>query len=254
MNRFQHLQEKLRQAISWYGPARAIATAGSVVVVCVGAWWLLRAPAPPLENSLPLVGQSTTTAVLLAGVSPSSSTPLVALSEGVFVAGPVTVHVVGAVRKAGVYTLQPGARVIDAVTAAGGVVPNADTAAINMALAVNDADQIYIPLRGERAARTTVAPTRRRPASSGSPSTTRAPQEQTTTTSSGGPEASVGMVNINTATATQLEELPSVGPSTAKAIVSYRTKNGPFGKAEDLMKVPGIGEGKLAAMKPFVAL
>lgn len=257
MNRFQHLQEKLRQALSWYGPARAIATAGSVAVVCVGAWWLLRAPAPPLENSLPYPsGQATTTAVMSAGVlsSPSSSMPLVAVAEGVFIAGPVTVHVVGAVRKAGVYTLQPGARVIDAVTAAGGVVQNADTAAINMALAVNDADQIYIPLRGERSPRTTVAPTRRRPASSGSPSTTQPPQIQTTAPPLGGAEASAGMVNINTATATQLEELPSVGPSTAKAIVSYRTKNGPFGKAEDLMKVPGIGEGKLAAMKPFVVL
>jgi competence protein ComEA len=51
-----------------------------------------------------------------------------------------------------------------------------------------------------------------------------------------------------------LEALPSVGPSTAQAIISFRTKNGPFGKAEDLLKVPGIGDGKLAAMKPFVAL
>jgi competence protein ComEA len=253
MDHFRTLQEKLRQAISWYGPARAFATAGSVVVVCVGAWWLLRAPAPPLENSLPLVGQSSTASSLAASslIVPSS---LVAVSEGVFITGPVKVHVVGAVRKAGVYTLQPGARVIDAVTAAGGVVPNADTAAINMALAVHDADQIYIPLRGERAPRTTVAATRRQPASSGSPSTTRALQTSTTAHSPEVAQAATGMVNINTATALQLEELPSVGPSTAKAIVSYRTKNGPFGKAEDLMKVPGIGEGKLAAMKPFVAL
>jgi competence protein ComEA len=72
----------------------------------------------------------------------------------------------------------------------------------------------------------------------------------------GATESSVksALVNINTATALELEALPSVGPSTAKAIVSFRTKNGPFGKAEDLLKVPGIGDGKLAAMKPFVAL
>ena len=248
MGNMRLLQEKLRQAISWYGPARAFATAGSVVVVCVGAWWLLRAPAPPLENSLPRVGQSS-----IASSSMASSS-LATISEGVFLAGPVTVHVVGAVRKAGVYTLQPGARVVDAVTAAGGVVANADTAAINMALAVHDAEQIYIPLRGERSPRTTVSVTRRRPASSGSPSTTRAPQTSTTVSSPEVAQTATGIVNINTATASQLEELPSVGPSTAKAIVSYRTKNGPFGKAEDLMKVPGIGEGKLAAMKPFIAL
>ena len=244
MKYLKRLEEKCSHFIKWYGPARAFATAGSVAVVCVGAWWLLRAPAPPLENSLPLVS--------IASASDSSSSSVVGAIPSTTLVGvrEVIVHVAGSVMKPGVYRLKPNARVIDAVNAAGGVTPNADTAAVNLALPLLDAEQVYIPARSSQKPHTTVAVRRKPPTAVGSPSSTSAAGTVGATPTT----IKSAFININTATALELEALPSVGPSTAKAIVSFRTKNGPFSKAEDLLKVPGIGDGKLAAMKPFVAL
>ena len=249
MKYLKRLEEKCSHFLKWYGPARAFATAGSVAVVCVGAWWLLRAPAPPLENSIPLVS--------IASASDSSSSSVVGAIPSTTLAGvghvgarEVVVHVAGAVNTPGVYRLKSTARVIDAVNAAGGVTASADTAAVNLALPLLDAEQVYIPTRSSKKPHTTVAVQRKLPTTPSAPSSTVA------AVIVGATESSVksALVNINTATALELEALPSVGPSTAKAIVSFRLKNGPFGKAEDLLKVPGIGDGKLAAMKPFVAL
>lgn len=244
MKYLKRLEEKCSHFLKWYGPARAFATAGSVAVVCVGAWWLLRAPAPPLENSIPLVS--------VASASDSSSSSVVGAIPSTTLVGvrEVVVHVAGAVNAPGVYRLKPTARVIDAVNAAGGVTASADTAAVNLALPLLDAEQVYIPTRSSKKPHTTVAVQRKLPTTPSSPSSTVAAAIVGATESS----VKSALVNINTATALELEALPSVGPSTAKAIVSFRTKNGPFGKAEDLLKVPGIGDGKLAAMKPFVAL
>ena len=244
MKYLKRLEEKCSHFLKWYGPARAFATAGSVAVVCVGAWWLLRAPAPPLENSIPLVS--------IASASDSSSSSVVGAIPSTTLVGvrEVVVHVAGAVNTPGVYRLKPTARVIDAVNAAGGVTVSADTAAVNLALPLLDAEQVYIPTRSSKKPHTTVAVQRKLPTTPSSPSSTVAAAIVGATESS----VKSALVNINTATALELEALPSVGPSTAKAIVSFRAKNGPFGKAEDLLKVPGIGDGKLAAMKPFVAL
>jgi competence protein ComEA len=238
------LEEKCSHFLQWYGPARAFATAGSVAVVCVGAWWLLRAPAPPLENSIPLVS--------IASGSDSSSSSVVGALPSTTLVGvrEVVVHVAGAVNTPGVYRLKPTARVIDAVNAAGGVTASADTAAVNLALPLLDAEQVYIPTRSSKKPHTTVAVQRKLPTTPSAPSSTVAAAIVGATESS----VKSALININTATALELEALPSVGPSTAQAIISFRTKNGPFGKAEDLLKVPGIGDGKLAAMKPFVAL
>ncbi|MEI8322698.1 MAG: helix-hairpin-helix domain-containing protein [Actinomycetes bacterium] len=249
MKYLKRLEEKCSQFIRWYGPARAFATAGSVAVVCVGAWWLLRAPEPPLENSLPLaIVSSASSSTLTTVVGEEPNTSLVEMNSAG--AREVVVHVAGAVNKPGVYRLRPDARVIDAVNAAGGVTASADTAAVNLALPLLDAEQVYIPIRSSLRPHTTIAVQRKPSAAVGSPSSTAAaPTVGVTETS-----VKSALININTASALELEALPSVGPSTAKAIVAFRTKNGPFGKAEDLLKVPGIGDGKLAAMKPFVAL
>lgn len=244
MKYLKRLEEKCSHFLKWYGPARAFATAGSVAVVCVGAWWLLRAPAPPLENSIPLVS--------IASTSDSSSSSVVGAIPNTTLVGvrEVVVHVAGAVNTPGVYRLKPTARVIDAVNAAGGVTASADTAAVNLALPLLDAEQVYIPTRSSKKPHTTVAVQRKLPTTPSAPSSTVAAAIVGATESS----VKSALININTATALELEALPSVGPSTAQAIISFRTKNGPFGKAEDLLKVPGIGDGKLAAMKPFVAL
>jgi len=141
MKYLKRLEEKCSHFLKWYGPARAFATAGSVAVVCVGAWWLLRAPAPPLENSIPLVS--------IASASDSSSSSVVGAIPNTTLAGvghvgarEVVVHVAGVVNTPGVYRLKPTARVIDAVNAAGGVTASADTAAVNLALPLLDAEQV----------------------------------------------------------------------------------------------------------------
>lgn len=251
---FDRFRARASSALDWYGPARALATAGSIVVVCIGAWWLLRAPAPPLENSLPFAGS----------VSDSASPPLVAGSPATFPTssiglGEITVHVVGAVVSPGVYTIASASRVTDAVEAAGGPAPEADLSMVNLALPLTDSDQVFIPSKGAQRSRTTTPASHVRRTN---PTVATVPQaiaaaSTVPVVATGGPSAGSGnggVVNINTADAVALETLPGVGPATAKAILAHRAANGPFGRPEDLLEVKGIGDGKFAAMKPFIAV
>lgn len=148
---------------------------------------------------------------------------------------PISVHVAGAVRAPGVYAFPPGARVADAIAAAGGARADADPNAINLARPLTDGERIYVPRKGE-------TPPPDPSAAGGGPVGGGA----------GGPGG--GKVNINTATASQLEELPGIGPSLAQRIVDYRDKHGPFRTPRDLMKVQGIGEKKFAALEEYVTV
>ena len=151
----------------------------------------------------------------------------------------VTVYVAGAVNNPGVTTVPDGSRVIDAITACGGVTADADQNNINMAELLRDGQQITVP---EKIA---------------IPTTDRY-DEQTTPVadkkSSPSPSAakSTRTININTATESELDELPGVGPATAKKIVEYRQNNGRFETPEDIKKVRGIGDGKFAKMKDMI--
>ncbi|MFM8867049.1 MAG: helix-hairpin-helix domain-containing protein [Ilumatobacteraceae bacterium] len=140
----------------------------------------------------------------------------------------ITVHVAGEVQHPGVYTLPSGSRVIDAVEAAGGVTGKAHTDAINLAAPLVDAVQVVVPRKGARV--------------------TRPPNQ------SSSPAAVAGstLVNVNSASASELDDLPGVGPATAKAIVDTRAAKGPFAAAEDLLDVPGIGPAKLAQIRPLI--
>lgn len=146
------------------------------------------------------------------------------------VAASVFVHIDGAVVIPGVYELT-GAhpRVNDAVMAAGGLAGDADTTALNLAAALSDGEKIHVPRQGEAVA---------------SGQTSSGPASR----SDGGASLS-GVININTATAEELDSLPGIGPSTAAAIVEDRERNGPFASPEDLMRVSGIGEGKFSKLK-----
>lgn len=246
------LRSRLAAAIDWYGPARAFATAGSVLVVCIGAWWLLRAPSPPLENSLPFAGASSTSAQVTATLyAPSIGLPLDVRD--------ITVHVVGAVVAPGVYTIASTSRVVDAVDAAGGPSSSADLSSLNMALPLADADQVFVPSRGSSADRPAPPTTKPRRTN---PTVATVAQAIAAATTTGAPSTGVasngsspnGIVNINTADAGTLESLPGVGPATAKAIIAHRSENGPFGQPEDLLRVKGIGDGKFAAMRQFVSV
>jgi competence protein ComEA len=134
------------------------------------------------------------------------------------------VDVAGAVRRPGVYTLEPGARVLDAVRRAGGARRGANVAAINLAARLVDGQQIVVPAR-------------------------------VATPAAGGGAAAVAPpapVSLGSATLEQLETLDGVGPATAQRIVTYRTQHGGFRSVDDLTSVPGIGPKKLAAIKPHV--
>lgn len=139
---------------------------------------------------------------------------------------PVTlvVHVDGMVGMPGVYELTEGARVSDAVTAAGGLAGGADTSSLNLAAPLADGEKVYVPAEGEEA-----------------------------TTSSEG-VSSGGLVNLNNASVEQLDELPGVGEATARAIIEDREANGPFTTPEDLMRVSGIGEKKFAKLEGMICV
>lgn len=154
--------------------------------------------------------------------------------------GQIVVDVDGAVAHPGLYKLPPDSRVQAALAAAGGLSPQADAHRINRAAKLHDGQKLYVLSQGES--------TPPQAASSG-----QGCEGQACTSTEGGvagsdPEGQ-GLVNINTANATQLTQLPGVGPAIAQKIIDYRTANGPFTSVDDLTKVPGIGAAKLAQIK-----
>lgn len=154
--------------------------------------------------------------------------------------GGLLVHVVGEVAEPGLVTVPDGARVADALEAAGGTTRKADLTAVNLARAVVDGEQLYVPSPGEQVPGA-VAPGAGEAASG------------TGGSGAGGPGASGGStaatVDINTADAATLETLPGIGPSIAQAIVEWRAANGQFASVDELEDVPGIGPATLAEIR-----
>ncbi|WP_435092473.1 helix-hairpin-helix domain-containing protein [Clavibacter michiganensis] len=144
---------------------------------------------------------------------------------------PIYVHVVGAVVSPGLYPLSPGSRVVDALAAAHGFADGAATAGVNLARVLSDGEQLVVPRQGEAPAV---------PATSGAPG------------AAGGSASPSAPVDLNTATAEQLETLPRVGPSLAARIIAWRTAHGRFAHVADLGRVPGIGDRTLASLTPLV--
>jgi competence protein ComEA len=140
----------------------------------------------------------------------------------------LVVHVVGAVRSPGLYRLDEGSRVADAVALAGGTTPKANLTAVNLAATLVDGTQVVVPKAGDPAAA---------PASPGGAGTAGAPR---------------GPIRLSTATAEELQTIPGVGPVTAERIIQYREQNGPFRSVEDLDAVPGIGPTRLAQLRDLV--
>jgi competence protein ComEA len=139
----------------------------------------------------------------------------------------INVYVTGAVKKPDVYTLPLNSNVKDAITAAGGAPADADLDRINLASRLSDQMQVYVPRKGEAAP----------PPPNGS-----------------GPDAATEKININTASVEELDKLPGIGPSLAKAIVDYRTKNGPFKQIEDINVVKGIGDALFEKIKDQITI
>ena len=217
------MRKRLAELVVWFGLRRLVTGAAAVCVLAVGGWWVVRVPPVPVESTIAF-----TTTSVAGGVSASALV--------------IVVHVAGEVNVPGVYSLAAGSRMVDALDAAGGPTNRADLEVINLATPITDATQIYVPARNQ-----TARPTFRRPQPGvnggvNSGATGRTDDQQG------------GVININRASAAELEQLPGVGPATAQAIIDYRTSNGPFATPEDLLEVKGIGPAKFASMRNKVGV
>lgn len=201
--------------------ARPLALGGLLVVGAIGGVLSAKRPAPePLVLEAPTPAPTATLAL----------TPT---------AAPIVVFVSGAVRAPGVYTLPPGSRVVDALTAAGGPAADADWAALNQATLLSDGMQIHMPVEG-------VAP--EPPPLGGAP----APS-----TAAGGEAAgatSAPLIRLNHASGAELEALPGIGPALAGRIIEYRESHGPFTSIEQLLEVKGIGDTLLNGIRDYIIL
>lgn len=156
------------------------------------------------------------------GAAPRAAPPLRAAPSAA-AASRLVVDVTGAVRHPGVYRLGEESRIVDAVARAGGATAGADLSRVNLAAPLADGEQVVVPTRGG-------------PSSSASL----------------GAASPSSPLDLNTATAEQLDALPGIGPATAAKIVAYRQAHGPFRSADELDGVPGLGPARVARLKGLV--
>ena len=159
-------------------------------------------------------------AVLVSALVPRSGSVDAVATATPAPSGAIYVHVLGEVLAPGLYELREGDRVVDAIAVAGGFTEGADETQLNLARQVSDGEQIVVPLMGAVVA----------------------PGEQS------------GKVNLNTATAEQLETLPRVGPALSQRILDWREQNGRFSSVEDLMSVTGIGAKTFEGLRDLVTV
>ena len=216
---------------------------GMVIVgglVIGGLWGVLR-PAPATTSTGLGTPPPATTEVTSSSGTGSTRTSRPA-TEAPGASGAVShdtqvwVDVQGAVKHPGLYQFAQGMRVADALKTAGGVTPRADRRQINLALRLTDQQQLYVPLKGEKAPATSAG------GGTGSPAT---PTSGATSGASSGSTP----VNLNTATVTELQQLTGVGAKKAQKIVDYRTQHGPFKSVKDLTQVAGFGEKTVAHLQ-----
>lgn len=212
------------------GGVLAMAVVAVLVAAGAGCWVLASRP-----HRVPISAQLTPAATSAAPVRPGGSlmSPVAAPASSSSPAG-LLVDVVGKVRRPGLYRLPVGARVDDAVTAAGGVLAGVDPVSVNLASKLTDGEQLVIGLATAPAAGAA------------------APAASVPDSASGG--ASTGLLDLNTATAAQLDGLPGVGPVLAQRIVDWRTQHGRFDSIDQLQDVSGIGAAKYGELKSLVTV
>ncbi|MFE5120689.1 helix-hairpin-helix domain-containing protein [Streptomyces sp. NPDC056669] len=166
----------------------------------------------------------------------------------------VVVDVTGKVRRPGLRKLPPGARVADALEAAGGVRPGADLSGLNRARPLVDGEQIVVgaPAGGPPAPGAAADPAAGAPNAPNGPNAPHDPNVANGANPPAGPGVPGGSVSLNSATAEQLDTLPGVGPVLARHIIDYRTQHGGFRSIDELREVNGIGERRFADLRPLV--
>lgn len=227
-----------RIAWHWEEPLVRVVAVTAVALIVLFVWYQMGTRSGGAGEVATVAGTNVTAPGSAKSTSPepaatdSSSDP--GQSPTTVAANPM-VHVAGAVNQAGVVQVAPGARVTDAITAAGGPAPEADLTRINLAAPISDGQQVVVPLVGEP------LPVVVSPGPVGG--------------SAGGSTADgAGPVSINQATQADLEGLPGVGPAIASAILAERDKRGGFQSIEELLEVRGIGEQRLADLTPLISL
>jgi competence protein ComEA len=205
------------------GPAQ-LAVVALLVALGLGvtSWWVVRGDADRLEAP----ALEPTSAALVTQGPLTEASPVAADASAS--ATTVTVDVTGKVRHPGIVVLDTGARVVDALDAAGGARPGVDLSGLNLARVLVDGEQVVVGEPRPSSVAVSAVP------SPGAP---------------GGP-----LVNLNTATQAELEALPEVGPVTAQAIVSWREEHGGFTAVDELLEVDGIGDATLGQLAPYVTV
>jgi competence protein ComEA len=199
---------------------------GAVVVVVAAAaglvwfWVGARSGGVPAASAAPRSGVTDGPPSTLAAHNAHPTTTTGAASA---------VHVAGAVARPGLYHLPAGARIADALALAGGKLPRADLDRLNLAARVVDGQKILVTRRGDPL-----------------PQPELVPGGGSSTPAVGDP------IDLNTADLAALDSLPGIGPATARAIIEERTRRGGFRSPRDLLRVPGIGEGRFARLKDRV--
>ena len=201
--------------------ARSLWAAGLVAALLVAGWtWLDRPQVQPVSSSVPPA----------APTASKSSAPSPPVGEVAETSSTVVVSVVGLVKRPGLVTLATGARVADAISAAGGLLPHADAASVNLAAVVSDGEQIAVGV----------------PGSWGESSGTGGP--------AAAPASPAARLNLNTATVADLDGLPGIGPVLAQRIIDYRDQQGRFTSVDQLDDVPGIGPSIAARLTKLVTV
>jgi competence protein ComEA len=207
------------------GPAQltvvALVVAAGLALTC---WWAVRGDAEPVRA--PAIEPVADSASALVDVSPVAASGSASPS--------VTVDVAGKVRRPGIVVLDAGARVVDAIRAAGGARAGVGLGDVNLARLLVDGEQVVV------GAQPAPAPVGGTTAGGPSPAAPGAP---------GTP-----LVDLNTATQAELETLPEVGPVTAQAILTWRAEHGAFTSVDELLEVDGIGDATLAQLAPYVTV
>lgn len=211
-------------------------------------WWVVRDHGRPLDQLAPVAAQPTgASGTASTGSTADAAAPLVALPTASPAAGPtagspapapgtVTVDVTGKVRRPGIVVLGPGARVVDALDAAGGARRGVDLSSLNLARLLVDGEQVVVGA----------------PVPVGAPAPGAGPAPGA---AAGLPGAPAGpLVNLNSAGQAELETLPQVGPVTAQSIVAWRTEHGGFTRVDELLEVDGIGPKTLEQLLPHVTV
>jgi competence protein ComEA len=214
----------MQQYVSWIQQKRIIVAFGIILLGIAATIGIVSTQPPQTEPAVTFTND-------LQDTSGSSTLEDVVFEPEAPTAAPVNkviVYISGAIRAPDVYALPEDARVKDLVLAANGFTEDADFERINLAERLSDAQHVHVPRIGEQAAAST--------------------EERSS------PDVSQELININTASATDLDELDGIGQSLAERIIEYRTANGPFASVDDLQQVKGIGSALFAKISAYITV